>query len=55
MSEFGQTFDAAQRAYDNRLPPEDDFGEVECQQCHELFETENPNAKLCDKCRQKQK
>ena len=44
----------AQAEYDNRLPPEDDFGELECQRCHEMFETENPDAKLCDKCRRQE-
>ena len=44
----------AQSEYDNSLPYEDDFGEVKCQRCHELFETESPHAQLCDKCRKQE-
>jgi Zn finger protein HypA/HybF involved in hydrogenase expression len=50
MSEFGKNFDKAQRRYDDMMPePESQPIENECQNCHELFEADEPR-KYCDNC-----
>jgi len=42
---------SAQASYDNQLPPEDDPDvEVECQRCHEIFETDKASDKYCPAC-----
>jgi uncharacterized paraquat-inducible protein A len=50
MSEFGRNFDRAQARYDAMSPDEDDeHEEVECRDCHELFEPKG-SEKICQRC-----
>ncbi len=56
MSEFGTSFDKAQRAYDNRLPlPEDDEERyIQCRICGCEFEVMRQDQRICDDCQHKQ-
>lgn len=47
MSEFGPSFDRAQRAYDNQMPPED----VSCKEaCDHCMGTGEDGGEWCDDC-----